>query len=111
MARLRAQAPGSRELLAQTARDLASHAGKLGVEAQLGRPWICERHVDLGEDTARPWRHDQDPRREKRRFADRVGHEQTGKALAREEAEQLAVEPFAGDLVQRTQTLVEQKDA
>ena len=80
-----------------------------GVEAQVGRAGVRERHVERGHDAARAGRHHEHARRQEDRLDDRVGDEQRAEALALEQREQLVVEALAGDLVEGAERLVEQE--
>ena len=76
------------------------------------RSWpsgIRERHREVADDPAGPGRHHQHPCRQEHRLADRVGDEQPGEPLALEQAQQLVVQPLAGDLVEGAERLVEQE--
>ena len=97
-------------LLGVRARPRRDSSANSGSKRSSGARGIGERHLEVADDAARAGAHHQHPGRQEHRLVDRVGDEQRGEALALEQAEQLVVQPFAGDLVERAERLVEQED-
>src|SRR5215218_122257 len=88
-------------LVAGAAEGVADVAGELaepGLEAQVGRARVRERHVEGRKDPAGARRHDEHTRRQEHGLHDRVGDEQRAEPLALEEPEELVVEVLARDL-------------
>src|SRR5215212_1489056 len=96
---------------AQQRHDLTHDFGIFGRGPDLRHPRVRQRHRHFGDDPARPGAHHQDPGGEVDRLEHVVGDEDDRPVGERTQAEQLAVQPLAGDLVEGAERLVHQEQA
>src|SRR5262245_51229106 len=75
---------------------------------ELDRARTGQRHVDHGQHASRSGTHDDDPVGEEDRLDDAVRHEDDGLATLLPDPQQLEVQPFARELVDRPERLIHQ---
>ena len=96
--------------MGELARNPVGYADEFRGAAQVRRARIGKRDGDVGEDAAGARAHHENSLAEEHGFGDIVRDEETGPVVLLPQAQQLLVEPLAGDFVERAKRLVEEQD-